>query len=94
MKVDPVDLKRLSDVLDKQVVKNKNISTLNTKVNSLEKKIPDLNTLFQINQYNKDKQSLQKKIVIFIKKIPDVSGLSITTVLTTVLNYWSWEQNS
>ena len=24
--------------------------------------------------------------------MPDVSGLSITTVLTTVLNYWSWEQ--
>ena len=55
MKVDPVDLKRLSDVLDKQVVKNKYISTLNTKVNSLEKEIPDLNTLFQINQYNIDK---------------------------------------
>lgn len=68
MKVDPVDLKRLSDVLDKQVVKNKNISTLNTKVNSLEKEIPDLNTLFQINQYNIDKQNLQKKIVMLIKK--------------------------
>ena len=87
MKVDPVDLKRLSDVLDKQVVKNKNISTLNTKVNSLEKEIPDLNTLFQINQYNIDKQNLQKKIVMLIKKMPDISGLSITTVLTTVLNY-------
>ena len=68
MKVDPVDLKRLSDVLDKQVVKNKNISTLNTKVNSLEKEIPDLNTLFQINQNNIDKQNLQKKIVMLIKK--------------------------
>ena len=68
MKVDPVDLKRLSDVLDKQVVKNKNISRLNTKVNSLEKEIPDLNTLFQINQYNIDKQNLQKKIVMLIKK--------------------------
>ena len=68
MKVDPVDLIRLSDVLDKQVVKNKNISTLNTKVNSLEKEIPDLNTLFQINQYNIDKQNLQKKIVMLIKK--------------------------
>ena len=67
MKVDPVDLKRLSDVLDKQVVKNKNISTLNTKVNSLEKEIPDLNTLFQINQYDIDKQNLQKKIVMLIK---------------------------
>ena len=68
MKADPVDLKRLSDVLDKQVVKNKYISTLNTKVNSLEKEIPDLNTLFQINQYNIDKQNLQKKIVMLIKK--------------------------
>ena len=49
LKVVPVDLKGLSDVVDKQVVKNTNITTLNTKVNSLENEIPDVNTLFHIN---------------------------------------------
>ena len=49
LKVVPVDLKGLSDVVDKQVVKNTNITTLNTKVNSLEKELPDVNTLFHIN---------------------------------------------
>ena len=31
------------------------------KVNNLGKKIPDASTLIQINQYNVDKQSLEKK---------------------------------
>ena len=31
------------------------------KVNNLEKKIPDVSTLIHINQYNIDKQSLEKK---------------------------------
>ena len=37
-------------------------NTLQTKVNNLEKKIPDETTLTYINQYNKDKQNLEKKI--------------------------------
>ena len=37
----PVDLKTLSDVVDNEVVKNKKFNTLKTKVNNLEKKIPD-----------------------------------------------------
>ena len=56
----PADLKKLSDVADNEVVKKK-FNTLKTKVNSLEKKIPDATTLIHINQYNTDKQNLEKK---------------------------------
>ena len=38
------DLKKLSDVVNKEVAKK-----LNTKVNKLDKKIPDATTLIQIN---------------------------------------------
>ena len=38
------DLKKLSDVVNKEVVKK-----LNTKVNKLDKKMPDATTLIQIN---------------------------------------------
>ena len=37
-------------------------NTLKTKVNSLEEKVPDATTLISINQYNTDKQNLQKQI--------------------------------
>ena len=57
-----VYLKELSDVVDNEVVKNTKFNTLKTKVNSLEKKIPDATTLIHINQYSIDKQSLEKKI--------------------------------
>ena len=62
----PVDLKKLSDVVDNELVKNTKFKTLGTKVNSLERKIPDVTTLIHINQYNTDKQNLEKKIVILI----------------------------
>ena len=58
----PVDLKKLTDIVDNEVVKNTKFNTLKTKVNSLEKKIPDATTLIHINQYNTDKQKLDKKI--------------------------------
>ena len=38
LKTVPVDLKKSSDVVDKEFVKNTNFSTLKTKVNNLEKK--------------------------------------------------------
>ena len=38
LKIDPVDFKKLSDVLAHEVVKNTKFNTLKTKVNSLEKK--------------------------------------------------------
>ena len=58
----PIDLKKLRDVVDNEVVKNKKFNTLKTKLNNLDKKIPDATTLIHINQYNSDKQNLEKKI--------------------------------
>ena len=55
LKTVPVDLKKLSDIVDNEVVKNTKFNTLKTKVNNLEKKIPDATTLIHINQYNTDK---------------------------------------
>ena len=58
---------------------------LNTKVNNLEKEIPDATTLIRINHYNTDKHNLEKKFEDIDKKIPFVSGLVATTVLNTKL---------
>ena len=55
------DMKELSDVVDNEVLKNLKFNTLKTKVNNLDKKIPDATTLTHINQYNTDKQNLEKK---------------------------------
>ena len=74
-----MDLKKLIDVVSKEVVKNK----LNIKINNLGNKFPEATTLVYINQYNTDKQSLDKKIGDVDKKIPGVSGLVTATVLTT-----------
>ena len=60
MKTVPVDWKQLSDVVDNEVIKNTKFITLKTKVNNLEKKIPDGTSLIQINQYNTDKRNLEK----------------------------------
>ena len=62
LKTVPADLKKLSDVVDNEVVKNTQFNTLKTKVNNLEKKIPDAITLIHTNQYNTDKQNLEQKI--------------------------------
>ena len=58
----PADLKKLSDVLDNEVVKNTKFNTLKTKVNNLKRKLPDATTLIHINQYNTDKQNFEKII--------------------------------
>ena len=63
-----VDLKKLSDIVDNEVVKNTKFSTLKIKVNSLEKKIPDATTSIYINQYTTDKQNLEKKLDMLIRK--------------------------
>ena len=63
----PVDLKKLSDVVDNEVVKNTKFSRLKTKVNNLEKKIPNATTLIHMNQYNTDKQKIEKKMEMLIK---------------------------
>ena len=57
-----IDFKKLSDVVNNEVVKNTKFNTLKTKVKNLETKIPDATTLIHINQYNTDKQNLEKKI--------------------------------
>ena len=60
LKTVPVDLKKFSDVVANEVVKNTKFNALKTKVNISEKKIPDVTTLIHINQYNTDKQNLEK----------------------------------
>ena len=69
LKTVSVDLKKLSDAVDNKVVKNTKFNTLKTTVNNLEKKIPDASTLIHINQYNADKQNLEKTIGDVDKKI-------------------------
>ena len=62
LKAVPVDLKKISDVVDNEVVKNTKFNTPKTEGNNLEKKIPEATTLIHINQYTTDKQNLEKKI--------------------------------
>ena len=55
----PVDLKKLADVVT-TLLKIK-FNTVKVEVNEVDQKITDVNTLIHINQYNKDKQYLEKK---------------------------------
>ena len=82
LKTVTVDFKKLSDVVDNEVVKNRKFNTLKMKVNNLENKISDTINLIYINQYNTGKQNLEEKIGDVDKKTADISGL-ITTVLNT-----------
>ena len=50
-----------------EVVENTKFNTLKTKVNKLDKKISDTTTLIQINQYNTEKQNLEKKLETLMK---------------------------
>ena len=50
-----------------EVVENTKFNTLKTKVNKLDKKISDATTLIQINQYNTEKQNLEKKLETLMK---------------------------
>ena len=61
LKTVPVDLKKISDAVDNEVVKNTKFNILKTKVNNLNNKVPDATTLIHINQYDTDKQNLKKK---------------------------------
>ena len=49
MRTVSVDFKKLSDVVNRKVVKNTKFNTPKTKVNNLEKKNPDSTTLIYIN---------------------------------------------
>ena len=48
-------MKKLSDVVDNEVVINTEFNTRKTNVNNLQKKISDATTLIHINQCNIDK---------------------------------------
>ena len=61
LKTARVDLKKLKDVVSKEVVKKTMYNKLNMKINNLEKKIRDATTFIHINQYNTDKHNLEKK---------------------------------
>ena len=61
LKTVSADLKKLSNVVDNEVVKNTKFNTLKTNVNNLEKKIPDATTLIKINRYNTEKQYSENK---------------------------------
>ena len=50
VKTVPVDLKNLSDIVVNEVFKNTKLNTLKTKVNNVNKKIPDATTLIHTNQ--------------------------------------------
>ena len=80
-------MKKLSDVLSKEVVNKIVCNKLNTKVNNLENKIPNATSLIHLNQCNTYKQKLEKKMMIkklhVDKETSDVSGLVIITVLNT-----------
>ena len=82
LKTAPIDLEKLSYVLSKEVVKKTVYNKLNVKVSNLEKKVPDMTTLFHSNQYNTDKQTLEK-IGEVENKLPDTSDLVTTFVLNT-----------
>ena len=88
LKAVPLDLKKLINVVDNEVVKNTKLNRRKTKVNNLDKKIPDASTIIHINQYNTDNQILEKNVRDFDKKIQDASGL-----VTTVLNKLSEAEN-
>ena len=65
-----------------KLLKNTNINTIKTKVNNLENKIPDATILVHINQYNTDKQNLEKEIENVDKKykIQVVSWLQLFSI--------------
>ena len=62
------NLKKLSDIVHNEDVKNTKFITQKTKVNNLEKTIPDAITLIHIDQYKIDKQNLEEKIRDIDKK--------------------------
>ena len=50
LKTGPINLKKFSDVVIKEVVKTTVYNQLNMKINDLEKKIPNTATLIHINK--------------------------------------------
>ena len=67
LKTVPIDLKKLSDVVYNDIVKNAKVKTPKAKLNGLEKENPDENLLIHINEYNTDKENVGD----VDKRIPD-----------------------
>ena len=60
LKTVPLGLKKLSGVVDNEVIKITKFNSL--KMNNLENKISDATVLIHVNQYSTDKQNEEKKI--------------------------------
>ena len=90
METVPKDLKKLSDLVDEEVVEKTVYNAQNTKVINLENKIPDASTSIQTNQYSTNKQNLEKKIEIVENKSPDISVLVTTAVFNTKISVADW----
>ena len=58
----PDGLKKLSGVVGNEDVKNTQFNTLQTKVNNLEKEIPDATTLIHKKEYNGDGDEMEMLI--------------------------------
>ena len=76
-------MKKISAVVEKEVVDNKKKHTHTKNKSKWFKEISNLTTLIHISSYNTDKENLDKKMEILIQKIPDASGLVTTIVLNT-----------
>ena len=73
-----MDLKKVSGVAQRDVVKKTKYNKLNPKVNVLEIKITDVSTLIHIKQYNTDKKNLEREKEEVENTVPDVRGLAST----------------
>ena len=89
LKTLPVDLKKLSDIVSKEVVKKTVYDKLNTKVNNLENKQNLKKKIGDVENKITDVSGLVTTAVLNIKiaaaeyKMPDTSGLVTTAFLTT-----------
>ena len=61
LKTFPENLKILTDIVSKNIVKDKEWNILNRKVKNLKKGIPVATNSIHINQYNTENCSLEKK---------------------------------
>ena len=77
LKAIPVDLKKLHNVVDNEVVKSTDFKEKRQKlnVNNFLKKNSNATTLIHINQYNTYKKNLAKQIGDVDKKTQDTRGL-------------------
>ena len=63
LKIIPVYLKKLSDSVTKILWKKNSVPQTKHEKNDSENIIPDASNLIQTNQYNRDKQNLDKKFM-------------------------------